>query len=46
MATVKLRSSFTLFDQIERNTLFAAGLKAFFGGEPDERTLALLNNAR
>jgi uncharacterized protein (DUF1810 family) len=43
---LKLRSSFTLFDQIEPNTMFTAGLKAFFGGEPDERTLALLNNAR
>ena len=40
---VKLRSSFTLFDQVERNTLFAAGLEVFFGGEPDRRTLALLN---
>jgi uncharacterized protein (DUF1810 family) len=39
---VKLRSSFTLFDQVERNTNFRAGLQLFFGGEPDERTLALL----
>jgi uncharacterized protein (DUF1810 family) len=38
----KLRSSFTLFDQIERNTLFAAGLELFFGSERDPRTLALL----
>ena len=40
---VKLRSSFTLFDQVERNTLFASGLEAFFDGEADQRTLALLS---
>src|SRR5690242_2748501 len=40
---VKLRSSFTLFDQVEPNTNFRAGLELFFAGEPDERTLALLN---
>jgi hypothetical protein len=28
---------------VERNTNFAAGLEVFFGGEPDPRTLALLN---
>ena len=42
---VKLRSSFTLFDQIERNTLFAAGLELFFDRKPDDRTLALLKAA-
>ena len=42
---VKLRSSFTLFDQIERNTLFAAGLQLFFDRKPDDRTLALLKAA-
>ena len=39
----KLRSSLTLFDQVAGSTLFAAGLAAFFGGEPDPRTLALLS---
>lgn len=40
---LKLRSSLTLFDRVETNTLFAAGLRVFFAGEPDERTLALLD---
>jgi uncharacterized protein (DUF1810 family) len=40
---MKLRSSLTLFDRIEPNGLFAAGLAAFFGRDRDERTLALLN---
>jgi uncharacterized protein (DUF1810 family) len=40
---MKLRSSLTLFDRIEPNALFAAGLAGFFGGDRDERTLALLN---
>jgi uncharacterized protein (DUF1810 family) len=40
---LKLRSSLTLFDHVEPNALFAAGLAAFFDGEPDQRTLALLN---
>lgn len=39
----KFRSSLTLFDRAEANARFAAGLAAFFAGEPDERTLALLN---
>jgi uncharacterized protein (DUF1810 family) len=39
---IKLRSSLTLFNQVESNAQFAAGLQVFFGGEPDERTLALL----
>jgi uncharacterized protein (DUF1810 family) len=43
---MKLRSSLTLFDQVEPNGLFAAGLAAFFNGVPDERTLALLNAPR
>jgi len=43
---LKLRSSLTLFDQVERNALFDAGLALFFHGERDERTLALLNAAR
>ena len=40
---LKLRSSLTLFDHVEANGRFAAGLAAFFDGEPDRRTLALLN---
>jgi len=40
---LKLRSSLTLFDHVEPNALCAAGLAAFFDGEPDQRTLALLN---
>lgn len=39
---IKLRSSLTLFNQVESNAQFAAGLQVLFGGEPDERTLALL----
>ena len=42
----KLCSSLTLFDQAEPNARFDAGLQAFFGGNPDERTLALLNARR
>jgi uncharacterized protein (DUF1810 family) len=40
---MKLRSSLTLFDRVEPNALFNRGLNAFFGGERDERTLALLD---
>ena len=40
---MKLRSSLTLFDRIEPSGIFAAGLAAFYAGEPDEQTLALLN---
>ena len=43
---LKLRSSLTLFDSVEPGGLFAAGLAAFFGGHTDERTLALLHDAR
>jgi uncharacterized protein (DUF1810 family) len=39
---MKLRSSLTLFEQAEP-AVFAPALDAFFGGERDERTLALLN---
>jgi uncharacterized protein (DUF1810 family) len=39
---LKLRSSLTLFDQVEANGLFAAGLDVFFKGKRDERTLELL----
>lgn len=40
---LKLRSSLTLFNQVESGGAFAAALAAFYAGEPDERTLALLN---
>ena len=43
---IKLRSSLTLFDRIAPDDVFAAGLQVFFGGERDERTLALLGGAR
>lgn len=42
--TLKLRSSLTLFDLVEPGGCFARALAAFFAGEPDERTLALLND--
>ncbi|HEX5239274.1 MAG TPA: DUF1810 domain-containing protein [Sphingomicrobium sp.] len=40
---LKLKSSLTLFDRVEPDRLFRAGLERFFAGERDERTLALLN---
>jgi uncharacterized protein (DUF1810 family) len=40
---LKLRSCLTLFDQVAPFGLFAQALGAFCGGEPDGRTLALLN---
>jgi uncharacterized protein (DUF1810 family) len=40
---IKLRSSLTLFDTALPSDIFAAGLSAFFDGEADQRTLALLN---
>jgi len=43
---LKLRSSLTLFDRVKPHALFADGLAAFFRGERDERTLALLNGER
>ena len=43
---LKLRSSLTLFDQVEPEAFFAAGLAGFFRGERDQRTLALLNGQR
>jgi uncharacterized protein (DUF1810 family) len=42
---IKLRSSLTLFGCAEPNSIFADGLAAFFEGQTDERTLALLNLA-
>jgi uncharacterized protein (DUF1810 family) len=43
---LKLKSSLTLFDQVEPGRRFEQGLVAFFGGERDERTLALLERTR
>jgi uncharacterized protein (DUF1810 family) len=40
---LKLRSSMTLFDLVEPGGLFAEALDGFYGGQGDERTLALLN---
>jgi uncharacterized protein (DUF1810 family) len=41
---MKLRSSLTLFDQVEPGAMCAQALDAFYCGERDERTLALLND--
>lgn len=43
---LKLRSSLTLFDQIEPRSCFEHALMGFYGGDRDEATLALLNGAR
>jgi uncharacterized protein (DUF1810 family) len=43
---LKLRSSMTLFDEVEPEALFAEALGGFYDGQRDERTLALLNAAR
>jgi uncharacterized protein (DUF1810 family) len=43
---LKLRSSLTLFDIIERHDLFERALSSFYGGKSDGRTLALLNGER
>src|SRR4051794_30734286 len=40
---LKLRSSLTLFDQLEPDSIFAKDLAAFFDARRDEQTLALLN---
>lgn len=39
---VKVRSSMTLFDIIEPNSIFAEVLDVFYDGKPDDRTLQLL----
>jgi uncharacterized protein (DUF1810 family) len=45
---VKFRSSMTLFDAVAgaAEPSFAAALGAFYGGEADERTLALLDRCK
>lgn len=40
---LKLRSSLTLFDRIEPDSIFSRVLGMFYDGRRDERTLALLN---
>ncbi|HEX3422204.1 MAG TPA: DUF1810 domain-containing protein [Sphingomicrobium sp.] len=44
--SIKLRSSLTLFDQVQSHSVFASALDSFFDGARDERTLALLNSGR
>jgi len=43
---LKLRSSLTQFDHVAPHDLFHRALAAFFAGEPDARTLALIGSAR
>jgi uncharacterized protein (DUF1810 family) len=43
---MKARSSLTLFDRVAPHDVFASALAAFFGGDADERTLALLAPTR
>lgn len=43
---MKLRSSLTLFDQVEPNGIFEQALLRFFGGKSDQLTLALLDRRR
>lgn len=40
---LKLRSSLTLFGQVEPYSIFAEALAGFFDGQSDNRTLELLN---
>lgn len=42
---MKLHSSLTLFERVAPDDLFSRALTAFFAGERDGRTLALLNRA-
>jgi uncharacterized protein (DUF1810 family) len=43
---MKLRSSLTLFDAVSPHSLFGRALDSFFGGVPDQRTLALIAASR
>jgi len=43
---VKLRSTLTLFDQVEPASIFADAIAHFYAGRYDERTLALLRQSR
>ena len=40
---LKLRSSMTLFDDIESNSVFGQVLEKFYGGNRDLRTLEIIN---
>lgn len=40
---LKLRSSMTLFDEVQPGSMFAKALDGFYRGSRDQRTLALLN---
>ncbi len=42
---LKFRSSMTLFDSVTDDGLFRDALSKYFGGEPDQRTLSILNAA-
>ena len=41
---MKFRSSMTLFDQAEPDSVFAEALRLFFGSEPDTRTLCIIQS--
>ena len=43
---MKLKSSLTLFDRLEPESIFEVALLNFFGGERDEQSLALLLSQR
>ena len=43
---IKLKSSLTLFDLVEPESIFKAALLNFFGGRRDEQSLALLHRQR
>jgi uncharacterized protein (DUF1810 family) len=43
---MKFRSCLTLFDAVSTDLLFAQALDAFYGGERDPATLALLENEK
>jgi len=42
---MKLRSSMTLFDHLQANSVFRSVLEQFFHGQRDQKTLALLESA-
>ncbi|MBD3625894.1 MAG: DUF1810 domain-containing protein [Rhodobacteraceae bacterium] len=43
---LKLRSSMTLFDQVEPGAIFRDVLRRFYAGSPDSRTLELLADGK
>ena len=42
---MKVRSSMTLFDAVEPDSVFSQVLDAFYGGQRDDRTLAMIGGA-